>query len=54
MNRERALKVVLVVVGVIFCALAYPFDDVCEARACVGDAVQCVRHPRHLPALCVP
>jgi hypothetical protein len=24
MNRERALKVVLVVVGVIFCALAYP------------------------------
>jgi len=24
MRRERALKVVLVVVGVIFCALAYP------------------------------
>jgi len=24
MNRERALKVVLVVVGLIFCALAYP------------------------------
>ena len=24
MNRERALKIVLVVVGVIFCALAYP------------------------------
>jgi hypothetical protein len=24
MNRERALKVVLVVVGVIFCGLAYP------------------------------
>ena len=24
MNRERALKVVLVVVGMIFCALAYP------------------------------
>jgi hypothetical protein len=24
MNRERALKVVLVMVGVIFCVLAYP------------------------------
>jgi hypothetical protein len=24
MNRERALKVVLIVVGLIFCALAYP------------------------------
>jgi hypothetical protein len=24
MNRERALKVVLVVVGLIFCDLAYP------------------------------
>jgi hypothetical protein len=24
MRRERALKVVLVVVGLIFCALAYP------------------------------
>ena len=27
---------------------------VCEASACTGDAVQLVRHPRHLLALCVP
>ena len=37
MRRKRALKVVLVVVGVIFCGLASLNYDVCEARAWVGD-----------------
>jgi hypothetical protein len=37
MRRERELKVVLVVVGLIFSGLVYPLDDVCAARACVGD-----------------
>jgi hypothetical protein len=36
MNRDRVLKVVLVVVGLIFSALVLSLDDVCAARACVG------------------
>jgi len=49
MNRERALKVVLVVVGLIFCG-KLTLDDVCEARACAGDDAQRLRHTRHLLA----
>ena len=37
MRRERALKVVLVVVGLLFCGSGLSLDDVCEARACAGD-----------------
>jgi hypothetical protein len=54
MWRERALKVVLVVVGLIFCGLAYPLIMFVKQAPCAGNAVQRVRHPRHLLALCVP
>src|SRR5438309_4795751 len=46
-RRERALRVVLIVVGLIFCGLAYPLMIVCEARACAGDDAQRLRHSRH-------
>jgi hypothetical protein len=47
MRRERAL---LIVVGLIFCGLAYPFDDICEARACAGDDAQRLCHTRRFLA----
>jgi hypothetical protein len=37
MRRERALKVVLILVGLLFCAGIYPLDGVLSARACTGD-----------------
>ena len=37
MRRERALKIVLVLVGLLFAALVYPLDDVCAAGTCIGD-----------------
>ncbi len=44
MNRDRALKVVLALVGLLFSALVYPLvifarGDLCAARACVVDDV---------------
>ena len=48
MNRERALEVLLVVVGLIFSGLVYPSDDVCAARTYVGDDAD--RLCRHFPA----
>jgi len=37
MRRERALKIVLVLVGLLFFGFSLSLDDVCQARACVGD-----------------
>jgi len=48
MKRERVLKVVLVIVGLLFCAGIYPL------MLCAGDDAQRLRHSRHLLAACVP
>jgi hypothetical protein len=37
MSRKRALKAVLVVVGLDLFRFSLSLDDVCAARACVGD-----------------
>ena len=50
MNRERALKVVLVVVGLLFSRCSLSLDAVCEARACAGDDDEPLRHTRHFLA----
>jgi hypothetical protein len=50
MWRERALKVVLVLVGLLFTANGLSLGAVCEARASVGDDDEPLRHTRHFPA----
>jgi len=48
MRREWALKIVLVV-GLISCGLTYPLVLFVEARACIGDDAEPLRHARHFP-----
>ena len=60
MRRERASKIVLVVVGLLFCAGVYPLILMAKqalrwrSRPCAGDDDESIRHARHLPAACVP
>ena len=54
MRRERALRVVLFAVGLIFSALSLSFEDVCAARACVGNDAEPLCHARHFPAAGCP
>jgi hypothetical protein len=50
MIRERALKVVLVVVGLLFFGWRLSLDDDGQARPRVGDDDEPIRHPRRFPA----
>lgn len=49
MHRERALKVVLVLVGLLFCN-GLSLGAVCEARASLGDDDEVLGHTRYFPA----
>ena len=56
MKRERALKIVLVVVGLLFCAGVYPLVLMAssdgEPTPCTGDDDESLRNARHLLAAC--
>ena len=51
MWRERTLKVVLVVVGLVFCALAYPLIIFVKQEPALAMQFSVYVHPRHL--LCI-
>jgi len=50
MRRERALKVVLVVVGLIFCGLAYPLMMFVKQEPALAMMLSVYDNPRHFPA----
>ena len=50
MRRERALKIVLVVVGLLFTALVYPLVVFVKQEPCAGNDAQPLRHTRHILA----
>ena len=53
MNRERAMKVVLVLLGLLFCAGVYPLVLMVKEEPALDDA-QPLRYSRHFPAACIP
>jgi hypothetical protein len=52
MKRERALKIVLVVVGLLFCAGVYPLVLMAKQDPAAGDDDESLRNARHLLAAC--
>jgi hypothetical protein len=50
MNRERALKIVLVLAGLLFTARSCSADNVFLARACGANANEHLRHTRNFLA----
>ena len=54
MNRERVLKVVLVVLGLLFCAGVYPLVLMAKEEPALAMTDESLRHARHFLAACSP
>ena len=54
MNRERVLKVVLVVLGLLFCAGVYPLVLMAKEEPALAMTDESLRHARHFLAACGP
>ena len=54
MRRERVLKVVLVVLGLLFCAGVYPLVLMAKEEPALAMTDESLRHARHFLAACSP
>jgi hypothetical protein len=54
MRRERALKVVLVLLGLLFCAAVYPLLLMVKQDPALAMMRSLYAHARHFLAACIP
>ena len=54
MKRERVLKVVLVVLGLLFCAAVYPLMLMAKQDPALGDDDESLCETRRLLVACIP